>query len=122
MNLFRKWLKSLGFACAGLVVAFRSELNLKIHVSIAILVVLFGVILNISTTEWFIVLLCFAVVISAELVNTAIENLVDLVSPKIDPLAGKVKDLAAGAVLVVAIVAAIIGLIIFVPKVWSLLF
>ncbi|MDA6987305.1 diacylglycerol kinase family protein, partial [Escherichia coli] len=64
---------------------------------------------------WTVVVLCFGVVIAAELFNTAIERLVDLVSPERHPVAGQVKDIAAGAVLVCAVAAAIIGLIIFIP-------
>ena len=68
-----------------------------------------------TRTEWTVVILCFGVVIAAELFNTAIERLVDLVSPERHPVAGQVKDIAAGAVLVCAVAAAIIGLIIFIP-------
>jgi diacylglycerol kinase len=64
---------------------------------------------------------CFGLVISLEMINSAIENLVDLVSPEYNKLAGKAKDIAAGAVLVAAICAAIVGLIIFLPKGWELL-
>jgi len=81
-----------------------------------ILVLFFGVIFVLSAVEWMICLLCFGLVIGAEMMNTAIESIVDLVSPQKQKLAGKAKDIAAGAVLVSAIVAAIAGLIIFVPK------
>jgi diacylglycerol kinase (ATP) len=69
--------------------------------------------------EWCVVLLCFGLVMAAEAFNTAIERLVNLVSPDFHPLAGDVKDVAAGAVLICAIVAAIIGLIVFIPYLFS---
>ena len=72
-----------------------------------------GFYLSIAAIEWCILLLCIALVIGLELVNTALENLVDLVTRERNPLAGKVKDIAAGAVLVVSIITVIIGLIIF---------
>lgn len=68
---------------------------------------------GITRTEWIVIILCIGVVIAAELFNTAIEKLVDLVSPERHPIAGQVKDIAAGAVLVCAVAAAIIGIIIF---------
>src|SRR5699024_12017447 len=74
-----------------------------------------GIRLEITRTEWLVILLCFAMVLAAEAFNTAIERLVNLVSPDYHPVAGDVKDIAAGAVLICAIFAAIIGLIIFVP-------
>ena len=77
--------------------------------------VIAGFLLEITRIDWMIVILCIGVVIAAELFNTAIEKLVDLVSPQQHPVAGQVKDIAAGAVLVCAATAAIIGLIVFIP-------
>lgn len=74
-----------------------------------------GIVLGITRTEWIMVVMCIGTVIAAELFNTAIEKLVDLVSPERHPVAGQVKDIAAGAVLICAVAAAIIGLIIFIP-------
>lgn len=81
------------------------------------LVIIGGIILHISLQEWITVLILFGLVISLELVNTAVESTVDLVTEEKRPLAKKAKDTAAGAVLVSAIAAAIIGLMIFVPKI-----
>ncbi len=117
--MIRKEIKSFGHAFRGIGVALASETHLKIHVGVLFLVVAFGIWLQISTTEWLICLICFGGVISAELFNTAIESVVNLVSPEIHPLAGKAKDVAAGAVLVSAISAAIVGLIIFIPKLYT---
>ncbi|MDD2284863.1 MAG: diacylglycerol kinase family protein [Paludibacter sp.] len=109
-------------AIRGIRMVIRSEKNMQIHLVIAALVVIAGWFFSISTTEWLMCLLCFGLVLGAEIINTAIENLVDLVSPNKHELAGKAKDIAAGAVLVSAIIAACVGLIIFTPKIWDLLF
>ncbi|AVM58916.1 diacylglycerol kinase [Bacteroides heparinolyticus] len=111
----KKQLYGFGYAWKGIWCCIGKEQNLSFHLIAAIIVVIAGFILSITKIEWTIVILCIGVVIAAELFNTAIERLVDLVSPQQHPIAGKVKDIAAGAVLVCAVTAAIIGLIIFVP-------
>ena len=116
-----KRIKSFGFAWNGIKSVFKSEPNMKIHGVVAILVIICGFVFSISLTEWMFCLLSFGLVIGAEMINTAIENLVDLVSPDHHVLAGKVKDIAAGSVLICAIISAIIGLLIFVPKGWNLI-
>ena len=95
---------------------------MQIHLVVAVLVVLAGWFFNITTTEWMLCLLCFGLVFGAEMVNTSIENIVDLVSTKKHELAGRAKDMAAGAVLISALFAAGVGLIIFIPKIWNLFF
>lgn len=95
---------------------------MKIHLVITTLVVIGGVVFSISLTEWMFCLLCIGLVIGTEMINTAIENVVDLASPELHPLAGQAKDIAAGAVLICAIISVIIGLMIFAPKAWSLIF
>ena len=112
---FRKQLRSFGYAWKGIRCCVGKEQNLSFHLIATAVVVIAGFASGITRTEWMIVLLCIGVVIAAELFNTAIEKLVDLVSPERHPIAGQVKDIAAGAVLVCAATAAIIGLIIFVP-------
>ncbi len=97
---------------------FKSQPNAWIHLFAAFGVIVAGFILKLSISEWIFVTFAIGFVISAELFNTAIEALVDKVSPEQNPISGKVKDLAAGAVLVAAITAAVIGLVIFVPKVF----
>ena len=104
---------SFFFASKGIYTAFREQLNLTIHVLAATLVVAAGVYFNITLVEWLTVLFAVTFVLATELFNTAIEYLVDLVSPDYHPLAGKVKDVAAGAVLVAAISASIVGVVIF---------
>jgi diacylglycerol kinase (ATP) len=116
-----KRVKSFGYAGKGIRSVFRSEANMKIHIIVATLVLICGFLFKISLTEWMLCLLCFGLVLGAEMMNTSIENVVNLVSPDQNPLAGKAKDAAAGAVLICAVFSAIIGLLIFIPKGWSFL-
>jgi diacylglycerol kinase len=117
----KKRIRSFVYAGRGIKVVFASEANMKIHIAIAILVVIFGFAFKINITEWIMCLLCIGLVFGAEMINTAIENVVDLASPDLHPLAGKAKDIAAGAVLLCAIISVIIGLLIFEPKVWNVI-
>lgn len=116
-NKNKKLINSFKHAFAGIFTSVKSERNMLIHVSIMILVIVCGIILKINLNEWKICIILFGLVISAELINTAIETTIDLCMPDIHPKAKLAKDTAAGAVLVLAIVAAIEGLIIFVPKI-----
>ena len=120
--MLSKRVKSFGYAIAGIKHVFRTQANMKIHVAVAIAVLICGFVFSISITEWLVCLLCFGLVLTAEILNTAIEHVVDLASPNKHPLAKHAKDAAAGAVLVAAVFAAIAGLLIFVPKGWALLF
>ena len=106
--------RSFGYAWRGIATGMSQQLNLKIHLLGVVVVIVAGWYVHISTTEWCIVVLCFGIVIAAELLNTAIENLVDLVSPEYNVIAGRVKDIAAGAVLIAAIAAAIVAALIFI--------
>ena len=110
-------IQSFGFAFQGIGAVIRKERNFKIHMTMAVMVVLAGIVCRISVTDWCICLILFALVMSLEIVNTSIEAVVDLVTEERKPLAKLAKDTAAGAVLISAILAAIIGLIIFIPKV-----
>ena len=117
---FKKQLRSFGYAWKGIRCCIGKEQNLSFHLIATAVVVIAGFVLGITRMEWMIIILCIGVVIAAELFNTAIEKLVDLVSPQQHPVAGQVKDIAAGAVLskqvlVCAATAAIIGLIVFIP-------
>jgi diacylglycerol kinase len=109
----RKFLNSFKYAWNGFVVGFREQLNLKIHVIIALIVVAAGYYFHITVAEWYVIIITIALVISLELINTAIENLVDLVTMERKPLAGKIKDVAAAAVLVVSVASVIVGILIF---------
>jgi diacylglycerol kinase (ATP) len=115
MNELKKRIKSFGYAFKGIASLLKKEHNAWIHCLAIVVVTSLGFYFHITSTEWCIVLLCFGMVLAAEGFNTAIERLVDLVSPERHPVAGDVKDVAAGAVLICAIAAAIIGCIIFLP-------
>ena len=108
--------KSFGYAFQGIFNTIRTERNIKIHCAAAILVTIFGIWMQISKTEWMICFILFGLILALELVNTAVEATVDLFTEERKPLAKKAKDAAAGAVLIVAIFAAVIGILIFIPK------
>jgi diacylglycerol kinase (ATP) len=116
----RKFIRGFGFAFNGLKYAFNTQLNFKVHV-FAILVIALSLYLHINAAEWNWILLCIAMVLLTELLNTGIETLTDLVSPGYNKLAGHVKDISAAAVLVVAFFALLTGAIIFLPKILLLL-
>lgn len=111
-----KLIFSFKYASEGIITTIKEERNMFIHFLIAIIVVITGIYVRLSLNEWFICLLLFALVFSLELINTAIENTVDLVATKKNKKAKMAKDAAAGAVLIAAIFASIIGIIIFLPK------
>ena len=111
-----KLIFSFKYASEGIITTIKEERNMFIHFLIAIIVVITGIYLRLSLNEWFICLLLFALVFSLELINTAIENTVDLVATKKNKKAKMAKDAAAGAVLIAAVFASIIGIIIFLPK------
>jgi diacylglycerol kinase len=117
-----KLIKSFGYAIKGMLIALKEQQNMRIHL-LAIAVVTFaGIYLGLTAIEWSIIALTIGFVISLEMVNSAIETLVDLVSPEYHKQAGKVKDMAAGAVLVAAIVATVIAIYIFGNKIFNLIF
>ncbi|MBL0329435.1 MAG: diacylglycerol kinase family protein [Bacteroidetes bacterium] len=109
-------LLSFGFAFQGLITFFKTQHNAWIHLLSAIVVIVLGFIYHVTAVEWCWLIVAIGFVFAAEMFNTAIEFLTDLVSPQFHPLAKKVKDVAAGAVLVAAIMAVAIGLIVFLPK------
>ena len=115
------FLKSVSFAINGLKLAWH-EKHFKIHLVAAVLCIALGFFLNISAIEWFVILICIGAVLALEMINTAIEHLVDLVEPNYNPKAGAVKDLAAGAVLVFSVISAFIGIMIFGKYILALLF
>ncbi len=112
----RKFFRSFRFAAEGIRIALKHEQNIRFHFASAIIVALAGWVTGLSYTEWLIVTLLIGGMIALELVNSAIERVVDLATTEIQPLAKQAKDMAAGAVLVFATASAIIGLIIFLPK------
>jgi len=113
-------MKRFVYAFKGIFAAFKTQRNFRIHIPVLLCVIAAGFLLKLNPAEWTLVLLAAGLVLSLELVNTAIESLVDLVSPGYDKKAGRIKDIAAGAVLIAAVVSVIIGLIIFLPKITAL--
>lgn len=111
---------SFKHAFDGLIYSFKSTKNLIIDTVIALLVVIAGFIFKVNLTEWAILLICMALVMSLEMVNTAVEEAVNLAMPNIHPIAKISKDVSAGAVLFSAIISAVIGLLIFIPKIIEL--
>lgn len=109
-------LKSFAFAFKGIKWACE-ERNFIIHLIIALFTIILGYILKISQVEWLIVILCAALVMAFEILNTAIEKTIDLLHPQQHPLAGQIKDLSAAAVLVMSIASVIAGAIIFFPRI-----
>lgn len=112
----RRFFKAFVYAWNGILHGIKAERNMKMHVLAAIVVVVAGVLTKLSQVEWLIVMILIGGMFALELMNAAIERVVDLVTSERHPLAQQAKDLAAGAVLVFAIISAIIGLLLFVPK------
>lgn len=113
--------RSFVFAYEGIVSAIKKERNLKIHLVFAVVVIITGIIFSLSALEWVAVVVAIGGMLALELLNTAIERAVDLVTDEFHPLAKQAKDAAAGAVLIYAVMSAIIGLIVFLPKIFSLI-
>jgi|SRR3972149_6368647 len=111
--------KSFGYAIEGIVYSFKKGTHFKIHVAAAIVVVILGFIYSISSLEWLIIILISSAVIAAETINTAIEETCDILHPEHHPGARLAKHCAAGGVLILSIAAVIIGLIIFLPKIFG---
>lgn len=113
----KRFLKSTTYAFNGMKKAWQSGRNFRIQCVVALLMLLLAWFFALSFLEWMFVLLCISLVLSAEMMNTAMEKLTDQVFPRWDEKAGFIKDLAAGAVLIISIFSAIIGMLIFLPKI-----
>jgi diacylglycerol kinase len=112
-----RFLRSFVNGFAGLAQTFRSEQNLRIHVAIAVLVIAAGFFFGLTATEWIAITFCIGLVISAECMNSALERLADRVSLERHPLIKQAKDASAAAVLVLAIMSATVGVIVFLPRI-----
>ena len=110
-------IKSIGFALKGAFLLIRTEASIKIQIFIAIVMTAVGFYFEISNTEWIFQILAIALVLGIEGMNTAVEKISDFVQPEFDVKIGFIKDISAGAVMLVSIAAAIIGLIIYLPKI-----
>lgn len=113
----RKRIKSFEYAINGIVLLCRNEQNAQIHLLVLSLVVIFGLFFEISASEWISITIVSGMVLLSEGFNTTIEYLADHVTPDFHEVIGRVKDVAAGSVLIAAISAAITGAIIFIPKI-----
>lgn len=115
------WFKKFGYAFRGIYVSLKEESSLVVHFVIGTIVMVLGIILNseseMSYTDWCIVVLLVAIIISMELLNTAIENIIDVVMFEYNVNAKKIKDISAAATLVLTIASVVIGLVIFIPKI-----
>ncbi|MDE7412345.1 MAG: diacylglycerol kinase family protein [Muribaculaceae bacterium] len=109
--------RAFGYAWNGIMTLFQREAHAKIHLWVAEVVIIAGLIFNLTRMEWCVIILCIGGVFMAEGFNTAIERVCDKVSPEKNPLIKDAKDIAAGAVLLFVLAAVAIGLLIFVPKI-----
>lgn len=117
----KKLINSFKYAIEGFISSFKTERNMKIHVLAMIIVIALGVFLKLDKIEWCIITIAIVAVISAELFNTAIETIVDMISPEKNDKAKLAKDISAAAVLILAIGATIVGAIIFIPRIWNIM-
>lgn len=117
----KRLFKSFGYAIKGLIATYNREPNMKIHFLAGSVVIILGFVFNVSLLEWIFLIFAIGLVIASEIINTSIENLVDLATKEYHEKAKVAKDTAAGYVLVLSITALIIGLIIFVPRIMDLL-
>lgn len=109
------FIKRVGFAIAGLKVFFKGEQNGRIQLAIAFLVIVSGMFTGLSSIDWCIILLCIALVLSLEMVNTAIERICNMQTTEFHPSIKIIKDVAAAAVLWSALISAIVGMLVFIP-------
>lgn len=115
-SFFRNRIKSVGFALRGAFLLMRTEASIKIQVFLALVMTALGFYFEISSTEWMLQIFAIGLVMGIEGLNTAVEKLCDFVHPEYDSKIGFIKDISAGAVMIVSIAASIIGLIIYLPK------
>ena len=113
-------IKSIGYAFKGALVLLTTEPSIKVQVGIGIIVTILGFVFNLSPTEWIVQTLVIALIIAIEGLNTAIEEIADFIHPEQHEKIGLIKDLAAGAVLIFAVAAVIIGFIIYIPKIFNI--
>jgi diacylglycerol kinase len=113
--------RSFRYAFNGIILLLKHEPNARIHLTITLAIIILGLLINLHTVQWCLVALAVGLVLMAEAMNSAIEKLVDHISPEKKEWAGQIKDLSAAGVLLAALAAATVGLIIFIPKLISLI-
>ena len=119
---WEKFIASFGYAFQGLWYALRTQRNMRVHLVVALLIIIVGIILHISPVEFAMLFVASTGVFIAEMCNTVIELCVDLASPQYHPLAKIAKDVAAGAVLLSALLSIVIGLFVLGPHLWAFIF
>jgi len=115
-----KIVESFGHAFRGIRWVLSSEPNFRIHLAGVVAVVIFGFVLSVSRGEWLALILASGIVLISEILNTAVEYLADALHPEHHPKIGKAKDAAAAAVLISSLAALVVGVIVFIPKLWNL--
>lgn len=115
-SFLRNRIRGVGYALRGAYLLVRTEASIKIQVFIALVATAAGFYFGISNTEWILQIFAIALVLGIESLNTAVEKIADYVQPEFDEKIGFIKDISAGAVMLVSIAASIIGLIIYLPK------
>lgn len=115
-----KRIKAVGYALKGAVILLRTEPSIQVQAFIATCLTITGFIFNISSTEWILQTLAIALVMGLEGLNTAIEAIADFIHPEFHKKIGHIKDIAAGSVFIAAVLAGIVGLIIYIPKIFVL--
>jgi len=115
----RNILDSFRFAFSGLWYVLRTQRNARVHLIIAVLVVLLGLWLGLPPTQWALLVQTIGFVLVSEMLNTVAETLVDLINPGYHPLAKVIKDVTAGAVLLAAAVSVVVGLLVLGPPLWA---
>lgn len=115
-NFFLNRIKSIKYAAKGFWILITSEHSIISQVSIAIIMAIIGFLMQISATEWLFQIIAFGFILVAESLNTAIEKMADFIHPEYHKQIGRIKDISTGASFFAAIIAVIIGLIIYVPK------
>lgn len=113
---WKKRAKAFVYAWQGLRTLVKEEHNARLHMVVAFIAIVAGILLRISGLEWCLIAICIGMVISAEAMNSAVEALADRLSGDYDPLIGKAKDYGAAAVILLAVVSVVVGMIIFIPK------
>lgn len=113
---------SFDYAWDGLKTAIKDEPNFRVHVVVAVFAIILGFWLTLTSTEWLILILVIAAVLVLELINTSLEAMVDIVSPRIRPKAKVAKDVISSAVLIASVAAVVVGILLFGPKLLALLY
>ncbi|XUD03468.1 diacylglycerol kinase [Enterococcus sp. AZ177] len=118
----KHFIASLEFALQGIKTVFKEERNMRTHTVMGIVAIVIGIVFRLTTPEWLWLLLAIFLVLLMEIINTVFENVVDMVTDfHFHPIGKKIKDMAAGAVLLTTGFAVVVGILLFVPKIWQII-